>query len=109
MGIHLCAIQNNLAISLASVGDRGEAIELLKEAFPIADAAKNDDLRARTLNNFGMVYEILADWPQAIGWLEKALAIAKSSKNLPVEAVIETNIALYHSADGSPQKSLESK
>ena len=63
--------------------------------------------RVPTLNNIGLVYDSWGQYPKALEYYERSLAITRKLRDVKVEGVTLNNIGLVYKSWGQYPKALE--
>ena len=89
-----CRILLVLSESLWQRGMAIEALPIAKEALVLAEQTKNKALQAKVQNNIGLVSMKLSDYPRALEYCGKALAISEELGDIRGVAAWTGNIGL---------------
>lgn len=73
--------KDNLAYVLAEVGKKDEALKLKLECLEYFTAQKDSNAISISLSGIGWVYMTFEDWAASIPYYQRAIPIAKSTKN----------------------------
>jgi DNA-binding SARP family transcriptional activator/tetratricopeptide (TPR) repeat protein len=100
-------VLNQLAGAYITCSRPSDAIECVRQAIPINQAA--GDLRGEAANwtNLGRACNDLRRWPEAIAAFEQALPAARKAGHRYVERVVLNNLGEVHSALGDLQRALD--
>ena len=103
---------NNLACLQAKYGGYEEATANLEEGLEIVQAHQDSSLEALLLNNLAILSIRQSSSSKTISkasfWLEKALAIGRSTKSLNTQAMTLNYMGVFHEHVGSRDKARES-
>lgn len=91
-GSHLLIVYNNLALIEWSAGNYQEALRILREAAPLADASDNITLQAKHLNGLATVHLRLRNYDAAIQAYTGASVLHEKARNFVEWAEVENNI-----------------
>ena len=64
---------NGLGVGYTKLSKADSALLFLRQALPIAERLKEQEMLGMLYNNLGSAHKLKQDWPQARQWLEKSL------------------------------------
>jgi len=71
-----------MSITMRQLGNLPRALEMAFKALQIAKANNQENLTAPAMNGISEVYTVLKDYPRALIYLEKQIAICKETNNI---------------------------
>ena len=91
---HIAVIAYRLSITYRKLGNNDKSLQMLNEAFKIADKLQYNELKMATLNNLANTCE--PDDPKIKVYFEEALALSKKINSSANESIQWTNLSDYY-------------
>jgi CHAT domain-containing protein/Flp pilus assembly protein TadD len=101
------ALLGNLAVAHAQLGQFAQAVERLKQALPLMQAAQNKGGEAKLLVSLGSVHQNLGRFQQALDYYEQALKVFRELGDKGSEGVTLNNAGTLYRFLGDPGHALE--